>query len=378
MLSLSSRKSVGIFRNTALYPSEVFISEQLNAMRDYRPVLLCRNMVGKPNVERILNLSDSGRAEFIKFSLLRTAPLFESRIRNAGLGLIHAHFLPDAVLISKIAKNLNLPLVATSHGFDTQMSRWSQFKTKKPSNLQFLLHEHELYADAAAFIAVSNFMRDKMIARGVPSPKIITHYIGVDTKKFTPSPQNSGYVLNVSRHVSWKGVDVVLKAFSLLPKSLGLKLIQVGGGSETPQLHQLATELGISDRVEWRGVQPHSVVRKLMQACSCYVQASMPDRNGQTEAFGMVLLEAAASGVPVIASDSGGMPEAMVENETGYLFQPGNYEELAEKIGFVMGNTFDWRKNMGRAGRNFAISRDLHSQTKLLENIYDRILEQAK
>ncbi|QBC44085.1 glycosyltransferase [Iodobacter fluviatilis] len=366
-------KNVAIYRTVMPIVSESFIIEQARSLIKYSPIYVCRDL-NSPIAADSLSIDSNSKLSRVKYTLCRTSNTFVRGLGKKKLSLIHAHFLPDAVMIMPTAKKLGLPLIATSHGFDTQMSRWSQFKTLRPTNVQFLLHEQYLYKNADAFIAVSNFMRNKMIARGIPSDKIFTHYIGIDTKKFAPSKQQSKFILNVSRHVSWKGVEVLLKAFAQVPASLGWKLLQVGAGYETIMLKKLATELAVDDRVEWLGAQPHDVVQRLMQECSCYVQASLPDKNGQTEAFGMVLLEAAASGVPVLVSRSGGMPEGVIDNETGYLFEPGNFNELAEKLNYVLAQSNEWRKTMGLAGRAFAQSLDIRSQTLLLENIYDQVI----
>ncbi|MDW5416683.1 glycosyltransferase [Iodobacter sp. CM08] len=366
-------KNIAIYRTVMPFVSESFITEQARSLRKYSPVYVCRDLKS-PLDARSVCIDSKSKFERARYTVCRKSSVFIRDLEGKNLSLIHAHFLPDAVMIAPTAKKLGLPLIATSHGFDTQMSRWSQFKTRKPTNWQFLLNEKNLYKNADAFIAVSKYMREKMLERGVPEAKLFTHYIGVDTQKFQPLMHQGKFILNVSRHVKVKGIEILLRAFAKVPLSQGWQLIQVGAGTETLELQALAMELGIDSRVTWLGAQPHDEVKKLMQQCACYVQASMPDQNGQTEAFGIVLLEAAASGVPVLASRSGGMPEALIENETGYLFEPGNFNELADKLNYVLAQSNEWRKTMGLAGREFAQSLDIRSQTLLLENIYDQVI----
>jgi len=366
-------RDVAYYRTTMPFVSESFILEQANSLHNYNALFVCRDLKS-PIAADVVTIDALHRHERMKFTLLRQSTLIKQGLVRYKPSLIHAHFLPDAVMIAPIAKKLNIPLIATSHGFDTQMSRWSLFKTCKPTNWHYLLHERNLYKNADAFIAVSQYMRQRMIERGIADSKIFTHYIGVDTQKFQPLLHQGKFILNVSRHVKVKGIEVLLRAFAKVPLSEGWQLIQVGAGTETLELQALAIELSIDSRVTWLGAQPHDEVKKLMQQCACYIQASMPDQNGQTEAFGIVLLEAAASGVPVLASRSGGMPEGVIDNETGYLFEPGNFNELAEKLNYVLAQSNEWRKTMGLAGRAFAQSLDIRSQTLLLENIYDQVI----
>ncbi|WP_046350418.1 glycosyltransferase [Janthinobacterium sp. B9-8] len=367
-------RDVAYYRTTMPFVSESFILEQAHSLHNYNALFVCRDLKA-PIEADVVTIDALHKYERMKFTLLRQSAVIKQGLIQHKPAIIHAHFLPDAVMIAPIAKKLNIPLIATSHGFDTQMSRWSLFKTRKPTNWQYLLNERSLYKNADAFIAVSQYMRQRMIERGIADSKIFTHYIGVDTEKFQPLMHQGKFILNVSRHVKVKGIDVLLRAFAKVAAIFDWQLVQVGAGTETLQLMALAKELGIEQRVTWLGAQPHADVKRLMQECACYVQASMPDKNGQTEAFGIVLLEAAASGVPVIASRSGGMPEALIDQETGFLFEPGNVDNLAEKLDFVLGQTSEWRNRMGKAGRDFALSLDIRKQAMLLENIYDQIID---
>ncbi|MBM5572351.1 MULTISPECIES: glycosyltransferase [Deefgea] len=368
-------KNVLVFRMVMPFKSEVFIREQAGNMSNFQVSYICRDLIGDFG-GTVCSIPAEKKTQRYLFTLLRQSLLLKRFSEKKQASIIHAHFLPDAVMILPIAKQLGLPLIATSHGFDSQMSRCSQLKTLKPTNIQFLLHEQSLYREATSFIAVSNFIRGKMIDRGVAPEKIYTHYIGVDTKKFNLCDIEGRFVLNVSRHVKWKGIDVLLRAFAKTPQDW--KLIQIGAGPETEALQQLTKELNIQDRVQWLGAQDHSEVIRLMRECAVYVQASLPDSNGQTEGFGMVLLEAAASGVPVIASRSGGMPEAMVENETGFLFEPGDAEELSLKLNHMLALDTYSRRAIGLAGRHFAETLDIRSQAIKLEKIYDETISKFK
>lgn len=368
-------KIVLVFRMVLPFKSEVFILEQAGNLLSYHADFFCRDLI-EPFRDEVCFIPANHKRARYNFTVFRKSRLFERFIVIKNASIIHAHFLPDAVMILPIAKKLGLPLIATSHGFDSQMSRRSQFKTLKPTNLQFLLHEQALYRDATAFIAVSNYMRGRMIERGIAPEKIYTHYIGVDTNKFNVSDIEGKFILNVSRHVKVKGLDILLRAFAKTPAAW--QLVQIGAGPETEALQQLAKELNIQDRIQWLGAQAHFEVIPLMRDCAAYVQTSMPDENGQTEAFGIVLLEAAASGVPVLASRSGGMPEAMLEGETGYLFEPGNSAELAEKLNTLLALDTNSRRAIGRAGRSFAETLDIRKQAIKLEEIYDEAISKFK
>lgn len=291
--------------------------------------------------------------------------------------LIHAHFGPDASMVLPLARRKRIPLVVTFHGFDAQRSRMALLLEFKPSNLLFLVRERQLYRYAARVIAVSEYLKGCLIRRGCPADKINVHYIGVDTRKFVPDQKRRTpfRIVNVSRHIPLKGIDTILRALSLIAGRFpDAKLIQVGAGSESASLANLAKSLGVADRVTWLGQQPNDRVLEAMQSASLYVQASRRDEAGQTEAFGIALLEAQACGLPVIATNSGGMPEAMVDGVTGLLFEENDHRGLADRLCELLANPETVRE-MGQRGREMVVERfDILARTAVLEQIYDEVL----
>lgn len=375
-------KKIGIFRTTYLLRSESFIREQAAAYSRYQPIFFGRDSSDLSETEKkgsvFLRAAGEHSWASTAFTLTRQSAKLKAAICSHGLSLIHAHFGPDGAMILPLARECGIPLIVTFHGFDAQMKRSALICSGKPTNYQYLLHENELVRDACCFIAVSKFIRDVLIRRGYPKEKIIVHYIGVDTEKFQPMEMNGRekWILNVSRHVSFKGVDTLLRACArVLASHADWKLVQVGAGSETDNLIRLSAELGISQQVIWAGAQSHSQVRNLMTRASIYVQASNTDAAGQTEAFGIVLLEAAASGLPIIATRSGGMPEAVLDGRSGYLFPERDSAALAKLLERLIGSETA-RELVGRAARVQALNFDIHGQTKKLESIYDAILNE--
>lgn len=373
-------RAVGVYRTTFPTVSEVFITEQINSFRRYKVSTIARDVIVN-NLTLCVGCAPypvaSSRAFQKKwFTLLRRVDLPKLVKTIGSLDLIHAHFGPDGVMILPTARRLGVPLIVTFHGFDAQMNRNALLRTRMPTNLQFLLHERQLQREGALFIAVSDFIRNKLIAKGYPQEKVVVQHIGIDTEKFAPGDEQlrQKIVLNVSRHVACKGLDTLLRGFAQACGSLPeWRLVQIGAGGETESLQQLAKSLGIEDRVIWMGAQPHDKVRELMRQASIYAQTSQQDDAGQTEAFGIVLLEAAASGLPVVATRSGGMPEAVLENRTGFLFPERDDRRLGSLLLELMAKP-ELRSGMGRAGREYALQFDIRLKTRQLEDLYDKVL----
>lgn len=177
-------------------------------------------------------------------------------------------------------------------------------------------------------------------------------YNGIDLKSFeyvTPHEHLRPYVFALGRHVHQKGFDVLLRAMVDVPTSHDL--ILAGDGPERGALERLAEELGIEERVVFPGRLDSAAVRQHMKGASVFV---LPSRH---EPFGIVNLEAMASGTPVVATRVGGVPEFVVDGVTGVLVEAGDPERLAAAIfasidsgssaltvsrSFERVGTFDW------------------------------------
>ncbi|HEY0342803.1 MAG TPA: glycosyltransferase, partial [Steroidobacteraceae bacterium] len=139
----------------------------------------------------------------------------------------------------------------------------------------------------------------------------------------------------------------------------------------------LAASTGLRERVEFLGARPHAEVLALMRKAAMLVLPGVRTASGREEGLGMVLLEAAATGLPVIASRVGGIPECVLDGRTGFLVPERDAAALAERMGELLGDTGK-RRQMGREGRALVERQfDIHRQTEALESLYDTLLGEA-
>jgi colanic acid/amylovoran biosynthesis glycosyltransferase len=281
--------------------------------------------------------------------------------------------------VMPLARRLRIPLIVTFHGGDCTVARRHLWLSGKLYNYHFLLQEEKLKKEATLFLAVSGFLRGRLLDKGYPERKVRMHYIGVDTEKFRPAEHVSDdpYILCVGRHVAKKGIDVLLRAFSGLAKRHpALSLLQVGGGPLAGALHSLADTLGIAGRVRFLGAQPHDRIIELMRGARVFALPSQTAEDGDSEALGIVFNEASACGIPVVATRHGGIPEAVLDGETGFLVTEKDEVALAERLEELLSDAALARR-MGRRGREYACEAfDLRTQTHLLERIYDEVAGQ--
>jgi Glycosyltransferase len=224
-----------------------------------------------------------------------------------------------------------------------------------------------IMGNAAGIVATSKWVAD--LARDVldqievkTQPPIAALDLGTDPNIFSPDRDegllrarwnvgDAPLLLTVARLVPHKGQDTVIRAVASLSKEIPeLRYALVGEGHDESRLRMLAQELGVSDRIIFAGALPDEDLPDAYATSNVYVGASRLDSTVNVEGFGISFLEASASGVPVVAGDSGGVRSAVRDGVTGLVVPPEGVEQISSAIrGFL----FDSQRarNFGDAGR---------------------------
>ncbi|HEX2724066.1 MAG TPA: glycosyltransferase family 4 protein, partial [Gemmatimonadaceae bacterium] len=199
------------------------------------------------------------------------------------------------------------------------------------------------------FEAVSESTADDLAARGIRRERIRVIHNGIDSEFFTPSRGSRSerpLFAYVGRLKRYKGVDLILQAFSKL-RDINARLDIAGAGDFRAHLESLSQSLGISDRVRFLGFISAEEKRDLLRRAWASVFAS------PKEGWGLTNLETAACGTPVIASDSPGLRESLLDGKTGILVPHGDISALARAMTDLMMSR-DRVDALGNAGRRFA------------------------
>jgi phosphatidyl-myo-inositol dimannoside synthase len=189
---------------------------------------------------------------------------------------------------------------------------------------------------------------------------------GVDTTRFYPGGGGAAVrqrlgladrpiVLCVSRLVTRKGQDTLIRAWPQVRAASGVRplLLLVGGGSAAGRLHRLAHHVGVAETVIFAGEVPQQQLPAYYDAANIFAVPCRTRVGGlDVEGFGMVYLEAAATGLPVIAGDSGGAPDAVRDGETGYVVRGGDVTALSQRLNQLLANP-EAAKAMGAKGRGW-------------------------
>jgi glycosyltransferase involved in cell wall biosynthesis len=189
---------------------------------------------------------------------------------------------------------------------------------------------------ADLYLAATGRARDALLLEGVAPERVELSPPGIDLERFGAVERSEGgFVLSAGRLVWEKGHQDVLRAIAALRQGIGgtprrdLRLLIVGDGPEGKRLRAYADELGLAGAVEFRATVPYDDMPALYAAASALVLASLPTK-GWEEQFGMVLIEAMASGTPVVACASGAIPEVLAG--AGTLVEPGDWRGLARAL----------------------------------------------
>ena len=375
---------VAIFRHNLFRISEPFIAEQAQHLRRYRPLYVGRKRFGRPpDGASSLALEDLYKRcalprigwQMITGNMRPYLRLMESQRPS----LIHAHFGIEGVSALPLAVRLKIPLVTTFHGFDATLSTHAMLGS--PAWFRYPLLRRKLAREGDLFLCASLFIREKLLAMGFPESRTQTHYIGVDCQAIRPREdfEERPVILHVARLVEVKGTRYLLRAFGTLAQRYDdVQLLIIGDGPLRRPLEALAVSAGIRDRVEFLGGLRHADVLAWMRKAAMLVLPGIRTATGREEGLGMVLLEAAATGLPVIGSRVGGIPECILEGRTGFLVPERDDAALAQRMAELLDDTVK-RRQMGTEGRALVERQfDIHRQTEALENLYDSLLGESR
>jgi glycosyltransferase involved in cell wall biosynthesis len=356
----------GLWRNLFLPRSETFVHDELRAHERWRGTVLCLGREAGaafpwPDVVRVAApRALCGRAAAIDGAL-------------AGCELVHAHFAHNAAWALPFARRHRLPLVVSLHGRDVA----APGGLAEPAWWPWWWRRRAVWREAALFLAASDDLAREAVRRGFPRDRVVVHRLGVDLERFRPPPAPAlglPQVLMVGRLVPKKGHEDGLRAFARARAAgLDARLALVGAGPLLPALRRLVAELGLADRVELAGPLAHDAVAARLQRTAVLLAPSVVARDGDRDSGLMVAKEAAACGVPVLATCHGGLPEIVDDGATGALVAEGDWRALGDRLAALLRDP-PLRAAWGAAGRlKMEREYDLHARVRALEAIYDDV-----
>ncbi|MBT1709882.1 N-acetyl-alpha-D-glucosaminyl L-malate synthase BshA [Fulvivirgaceae bacterium PWU5] len=317
----------------------------------------------------------------------RSYPLFEfppyelalaskmvSVVKNEGLDLLHVHYAIPHASAAYMAKQILqsqgivIPVVTTLHGTDITLVG------KDPSYepvVTFSINQSDGVTAVSADLKKETYEYFPI----VNDIEVIPNFI--DLEKFKKQkkdhfkkaicPHGEMLVVHTSNFRKVKRIPDVIHVFANIRKEIPAKLLMIGDGPERSHAEKMCRELGIYDDVRFLGKL--DAVEEVLSVADLFLMPS------EKESFGLAALEAMACEVPVISSNTGGLPELNINGQTGFMSPVGDVEDMTQKALLILdkNNLPRFKENALKRAQEFDITRIL----PLYENYYQRILEKT-
>jgi glycosyltransferase involved in cell wall biosynthesis len=261
-----------------------------------------------------------------------------------------------------------------------EMQNSGEFRATSWKKALLQLRTKVTSAPLSRVIAISEFVKAQLLKGGLGEDKIVVRYLGVDTERFVPNPSareqwasefsvgaDELILSTVSYLRPFKNPHVLVETCKeLVARRVPARLFVAGDGEMLPSLRDLSKQLGVEDRIHWLGNVPDPT--SLLQASDIFVLASVG------EAFGLVLAEAMACGVPIVGSRNGSLLEVVHEGETGLLATPLDAKAFADAIE-LLARDVDLRKRMGRQAveqvhARFTVEKAVEETIRVYESLW--------
>ncbi|MFN7405678.1 MAG: N-acetyl-alpha-D-glucosaminyl L-malate synthase BshA [Cyclobacteriaceae bacterium] len=305
---------------------------------------------------------------------LALASKMVSVVKDEKLDLLHVHYAIPHASAAYMAKQIlktegiYIPVVTTLHGTDiTLVGKDASYETV----VTFSINQ------SYGVTAVSEDLRKETYAsfRITNDIEVIPNFI--DLEKFKKQkkdhfkkaicPNGEALVVHISNFRKVKRIGDVMSVFYNIQQEIPAKLLMIGDGPERAKAEKQARELGIHDNVRFLGKL--EAVEEVLSVADLFLMPS------EKESFGLAALEAMACEVPVISSNTGGLPELNVQGITGFLSNVGDVEDMTRKALFILdkNNLPTFKANALKRAKEFDISRIL----PLYESYYERVIKRV-
>ncbi len=302
----------------------------------------------------------------------RNALHFAELFKQRAITHCHVHFANTATHTAIFVKHLSgIPFSMSTHGQDFMVDLGSDD----------LLRE---FAKEAEFVANETEWSKGVLQKLCPASagKMIRVFNGMDLANFQPAPPPENAVpriVSTGRLIEYKGFHHLIAASAKLrDRGVPFQCDIVGEGPWRHQLQARIDELKLGGIVRLTGALPQEEVFRALRECDVFALACIVDRNGASDVFPTVILESMASAKPVVSTRIAGVPEQIVDGETGFICEPGDEEGLANALEKVLRSP-ELRRQFGEAGRCRLETEFSVSKTVLeIKSAFEKIVKPSK
>ncbi|MCW3493092.1 glycosyltransferase [Microbacterium sp. SSM24] len=269
--------------------------------------------------------------------------------------------------LSRIATQRGIPIVATNHvmaenvlDFTVLPASWTRYAIK------LAWEDAKRTFDLTRAVTTPTRKAAEFLERTIEIDNVIPVSCGIEASNYTAdlTPRDAHRLVFVGRLTTEKQIDVVLRAVARLDPALDVRFDIVGKGDQRRNLEELMLQLGLSDRVHFHGHTTDEELRALLTNASLFVIASI------AELQSIATMEAMASGLPIVAADAVALPHLVHDGENGYLFEPGNVDDLVAKLTTVLTQSPEERLRMQQASLEGVKVHDMKRTLDTFEALY--------
>jgi glycosyltransferase involved in cell wall biosynthesis len=328
-------------------------------------IVLSEEKVPIPGAQVFSLLSVTSRNWLLhKFELLRNTWIFRSAVRVFEPDIVHVHYIStDLILWCWGMKNLFVSPwgsdVIDDYSAGTKRTFYNRF----------------VFRQAQVITATSPFLAD--VTRRYTDKEVYVVPFGVDCEVFRPTERintTSAVTLGFVKHLKIKyGPEYLIRAMEMIVRQYPqTRLLMAGSGALRSQLEKLTQQLDLTRNVSFLGAVDPSQVPELLKNVDIFVMPSI------REEFGVAAVEAQAMEIPVVATKVGGVPEVVLDGETGILVEPGNIEQLVHAV-FTLIENPALRRQMGERGRRHVLANyRWEDNAALMEKLYQQFLQSSR
>ena len=359
-----------VFTETALALSETFIAAHCRSLERHRYTLVAIEKSGDSHADIartiLVGPGMSARWERLLFRLGINRKM-DALISKLQPDIIHAHYMMGGAFMLPYARRHNIPLVVTGHGYDVTR----RLDLASTYGILYAVWRRVLVRSESLVLPVSAYLRGKLIAQGFREQTTRVHYLGIEVQDrpqadVSLSPPRIVYA---GRLVEKKGLDKVIEAFAIVRQTLPSAQLHVAGdGPLRGFVEKAADRIG---GITYHGAMSNQAVLALMATARVFTMPSREAANGDSEGFGLVLIEAQSMGIPVVSSNETGTAEALIDGTTGFAVDPRDSKRLAAAYLRLLLDS-QLAGSMGQAAYSYVREHfDIRNQTARLETIYE-------
>lgn len=374
--SLSNKPYVAHYASSYLPLTQNWIYRIIINHKNFDPIFLSRrkeNLALFP-ISTLYSLDNFGKLrmylEILIFKIIGYFFFMKEVCIKRKVKIIHVHFGYHGVKMIGLKRKLSVPMICSFYGDDA-------FYFPLIGNMKGKYQD--LFKEANKVLVLGPYMKSHLISLGCDEEKLAIHHLGIDVEaiRFKKRMVTKGGMVRflvASTFVEKKGIDLTLKALLAFKTDYDFSLDIVGDGPLKDEIINLIQQCELQEQVTFHGYKPYEYLIDLMYRCDVFIQASRTGADNRKEGTPMVIVDAMATGMPVISTKHSDIPEIVLDDVTGYLAEENHLESLKACLQKI----FDQPESveiLGEKGRR-RIERefDAKKQVQKLEGFYNELL----